>query len=57
MVLLACEAGMFGSDRRDLPLRDGDVAHRRDVVLGIDDMAALEQEVVPGLRHGAGNDE
>ena len=39
-------------DGRDLAVLDGDVAHGVDLVLGVDDVSALEQEIVVGLSEG-----
>jgi len=44
-------------DGGDPPLCDGDIADRRKTVPGIDDVAALKQEVVSRLRGGAENGE
>ena len=41
------------SDSRDLAVADGDVAHGVDVVLGVDDAAALQKQII-GLGKGAG---
>ena len=41
------------SHRGDLPVADGNVPDRADVVFRIDDMAALQKQVVLGLREQA----
>lgn len=46
--------GYIGSDRRDAVAGHRDVAVRVDVVLRINNVPALEQEIVPGLRGRAG---
>ncbi len=45
----------IGRDLGDMAILDGDIHHRIDMVLGVDDMPAAQQQVVGGqrLRHGA----
>ena len=44
-------------DGRDFSVRDGHIANRTDLVPGIDDVAALQQEVVLLLRRDVDHDE
>ena len=52
----AFDGGDIGGDRGDLAVLDGDVAHRADLILAVDDVAALEQQIVI-LREGKRQEE
>src|SRR5260370_35158302 len=49
--------GDVGRDLGDLAVADGDVAHRTEIVLGVDDVAALDQQVILRLRDSRDTDE